>query len=108
MSERTSKARKDHRCSFCCEMITKGTRYICQRVTPWDHADNECFFTIKAHVECDSIWQQVGSEFDWQLPDGKIDWEEMLAQLKWLKSEAASKKTTLKQLVNNRNMGYGY
>ena len=72
-------ARKDHRCLLCEEIIPKGTKYGHQRITPWDHPDNECFFTYRAHTECDELWGKVGREWDWEFPDDPGLWKEMLA-----------------------------
>jgi len=57
------KARKDHVCSLCFGVIPEGIDYINERVTPWDHANNEFFFTYKAHVGCDYLWHsEIGHE----------------------------------------------
>lgn len=41
-------AKKLHRCSFCYEPIAPGSQYAHIRLTPWDHPDNECFFTVQS------------------------------------------------------------
>jgi hypothetical protein len=77
-------ARKDHTCALCFEVIPSGTQYYSQEVTPWEHHDNERFYTFKAHMECYNLWTDCGNdnidhEFTWLLPDRREDWYEQLS-----------------------------
>jgi hypothetical protein len=71
-------ARKDHRCCFCFKKIPKGTDYRRQSIRPWDHPDNERFFEAKGHHKCWAIFNMVGADWDWELPQGKCDFREMV------------------------------
>lgn len=69
--ETLTKARKDHKCTLCGGRITRGSGYVYQRVTPWDHPDNECFFDYKAHTSCNQVWaNDVGPEWDYEFNQG--------------------------------------
>lgn len=69
--ESATKARKDHKCTLCGGRIPKGSAYIYQKVTPWDHPDNEDFFAYKAHVSCNQVWaKDVGPEWDYEFSQG--------------------------------------
>jgi hypothetical protein len=74
------KAKKDHRCSLCALVIAAGDEYIYQRITPWDHAENDSFSDYKAHVDCDALWSDVGSDCDWMLPAGRQEWLESIGE----------------------------
>ena len=74
-------ARKDYRCDFCGEAIPKASEYFTQRITPWDHPDNEGFFTHRAHARCEEVWNLVGTSYDWEWDHGcESEWKEILAQ----------------------------
>jgi hypothetical protein len=75
VSER--KARKEHICTLCQKVIKAGKQYEYQRLTPWDHSENEYFFDYKAHISCDTTWHKVGCDYDWVFPAGKYEWAEM-------------------------------
>lgn len=45
-------ARKDHVCDLCPWAIPAGMEYWREDATPWDHPDNDGYFTIKAHRLC--------------------------------------------------------
>lgn len=79
-------ARKNHRCTFCRNRIYAGLRYWYEKVTPWDHPDNDGYFVMKAHVRCIKTWHVVGSECDWTFPDDTRWWTEMLA-LQWIRDK---------------------
>lgn len=55
------KARKDYTCDLCELLISKGSDYHYQRVTPWDHPANERFGDFRAHRYCYSVWVKL----DW-------------------------------------------
>lgn len=74
-------ARKDHYCSLCGEVIPAKTKYAYKRITPWDHADNETFFTYKAHELCDEVWQKIGDRYAWLFPYGcESEWKKDMAE----------------------------
>ena len=77
MSAKWTKARKAHVCDLCFEKIEKGENYHRQDIMPWDHPDNECFFTFKAHVKCYEIWLVVGADYYWDFPPNKSEWDVM-------------------------------
>lgn len=64
-------ARKDHRCSFCGLTIERGTEYHCHKGTPWEHQDNDTFFTIKAHTDCWALWVKYAQDWDYYFPIGE-------------------------------------
>lgn len=72
------KARKDHICTLCFETIRAGGEYIYQRITPWDHSENEGFFNFKAHGGCYAMWDDVAQENDGMFPSDKGEWAEMI------------------------------
>lgn len=72
------KAIKDHECILCHQVIKKGTEYRHQRITPWDHPDNEFFFDFKAHKECEKLWHKYGDDVDWMFPCDSGEWDELL------------------------------
>jgi hypothetical protein len=62
----TRVAKKAHRCEFCAEQIAPGQRYAHIRLTPWDHADNDGFFTWRTHEFCREMWDEhIGEDSDW-------------------------------------------
>jgi len=71
MKTNRPKARKHHTCSFCNLPIPAGTIYYTDRITPWDHPDNEHYFTIKAHPHCWDFWRsEYGETQEWIFPGG--------------------------------------
>lgn len=56
MGEQLRVARKQHWCTLCGQSIEVGEHYIYQRITPWDHPDNDGFFSYRAHEECNRFW----------------------------------------------------
>lgn len=61
------KARKDHICTLCALKIESGTEYVYQRITPWDHPENESYGDYKAHPECDKFWSsEYGRKVDYE------------------------------------------
>ena len=77
------KARKQHTCDLCRKKIKKGEVYHRQNITPWDHPDNECFSTVKAHLECWDKWLEVGHESGWLFPEDEYEWNEIVNGRKW-------------------------
>lgn len=63
------KARKDYKCTLCGLKIPRGEDYFYQRITPWDHPDNEIFSDFRAHKECEKLWQEIGESWDYLFPD---------------------------------------
>lgn len=51
----TRKARKQHCCTVCQEIIDKGSEYIYLSITPWDHHNNDGFAVIKMHLDCNEF-----------------------------------------------------
>lgn len=82
-------ARKHHRCQLCFEPIGPGTRYIYQRLTPWDHPDNEGFSTFRAHQECYRIWATVLCD---RMPGDKQDWLDLLEDYSAIQESRAQEK----------------
>ncbi len=62
-------ARKEHFCTFCELPIFRFTQYHWERITPWDHADNETFSTMRAHLWCIKRWDRVGDLYEWNFPN---------------------------------------
>jgi hypothetical protein len=78
-AERT--ARKRHKCTLCGEPITPGSTYIFERITPWDHSDNDSYFSYKAHHICNEVWLEVCDDYDCIFPDNAEEWkQELIAQ----------------------------
>lgn len=75
----TPVARVAHRCCLCQRWIAIGEQYIYCRYTPWDHSENDDFFTYKAHVHCDTVFSQVGEEWNWEFPPADV-FRELLKQ----------------------------
>lgn len=92
MNGKTVKARREHQCELCKLPIKKGESYYKERITPWDHPDNEGYFTFKAHDKCSDVWFAIGDDYDWRYPDDGGYWlETMEAYLKekaFLKNKA--------------------
>lgn len=62
------KARKEHRCTLCGAKIRKGELHVYQRLTPWDHEANDNFFDYRVHGWCNTAWDRIGPDWDWELP----------------------------------------
>jgi len=65
---KTRKARKDHTCTFCGELIPKGSEYQDVTITPWCHIENESFGRWRTHNECMDFWNDGygdGGDFIW-------------------------------------------
>ena len=52
LGESTPKARKDHRCYWCGQLIKKGTRYH-----HWAGVSYGEFYDTKVHLECGEAWR---------------------------------------------------
>lgn len=59
MSPVTRTARCEHHCDLCGRSIPVGHRYVHERLTPWDHPDNEGFYAFRAHVRCRDAWSAM-------------------------------------------------
>jgi hypothetical protein len=57
-------SRKDHKCTLCRGIITKGMDYYFERFTPWDCPENDVFWVLKAHRECNTSFRHWLSEGD--------------------------------------------
>ena len=67
-------ARKDHRCDWCVETITAGTKH-----EAWTFSDGNKLRTIRAHNECAVVWAEDPDQFgegDCQLGMSRMDSEE--------------------------------
>lgn len=64
----TRKARKEHICTLCNFPIRMGERYEFRRITPWDHPDNDGFFSYHAHCQCDHAWNNIAPDWDYLFP----------------------------------------
>lgn len=73
---RQRRAQKSHQCTFCGEMIEPGDNYKSARMTPWDHAVNDRFFTWRAHPFCLEVWNEVA-------PDWDYEWAEDTSEFEW-------------------------
>lgn len=73
-----TKARKEHRCCLCFEIIPLNSDYVSRRITPWD-SGGDVFWTYRAHPECDKIWQTIGGEFEWLCQPDAAEWRDMQA-----------------------------
>ena len=65
------KARKEHKCDLCRRTIPVGTKYV-----RFSGKDNEDFFDVKLHTECDKIVNEYcrdECESEWDMW-GVIDW----------------------------------
>lgn len=74
MNTETRKARKEHTCVLCYTPILPSTKYLYQRITPWDHPMNEHFFDYKVHKECHKQWKICGSYHENMLPESFSMW----------------------------------
>jgi len=66
------RARKTHRCELCERPIRKGRLHVYERITPWDHWENDHYFTYRAHLSCDRAWHAFGEDWDWYLPGDPV------------------------------------
>lgn len=67
-------ARVPHVCTHCAGIIEAGIRYAHDRMTPWDHPPSEGFFSYRAHLRCDRLWNDVGCDNGWELFEDPDDW----------------------------------
>ena len=89
MSAKLRVARKPHYCTLCGELISAGEHYVYQRITPWDHPDNDGFFSYRAHEECDRFWHaEYADSTERELPVGTEDEFREYMQL-WQQEEYA-------------------
>ena len=72
-----TKARKEHKCCLCKELIAKGSEYVRTDVTPWN-SHGEVFWTYKAHTDCDRTYSKVAHLCDYQVPYDANDWREIV------------------------------
>ena len=63
------RARKDHTCTLCGRVIRRGRRYVYEKITPWDHPDNDGYFTVKIHLGCNRAWYALADDWDYEIPD---------------------------------------
>lgn len=92
MSRRWRVARKPHRCTHCNRTIRVGESYAFKRITPWDHPDNEAFFTYRAHERCEAYWNEIGYEYEWQFRDDPEEFRRECWQYHVLKHRAERKR----------------
>lgn len=79
-------ARKDHRCTLCHALIFAGCRYWSERLTPWDHPDNDGYAKFKAHQRCLALWGSgYGAVHDYEFIDDHRAWIEGLWDLRQCK-----------------------
>jgi len=71
-------ARVEHLCTHCNLPIPVGVKYWCERVTPWDHPENERYFSYKAHAKCRELWNEIGGDYDWEFFDDHHEWRQAL------------------------------
>jgi len=67
------RARKEHKCDFCHKIIWSGSDYHLHKGTPWDHPDNDSFFTLKVHKDCWDLWIEHQQDWDQLFPLGEPD-----------------------------------
>ena len=78
------KARKEYKCSFCGEVIAKGSHYECITMRPWDHPDNDGYGQWRLHKDCIDFWNDgYGAAGDFMEPDDCAEFKESLD--KWKK-----------------------
>lgn len=69
MDGRWRRAVKTHRCSLCWRLIAPteltGERYWDERLTPWDHPDNDGYGQFKAHGLCLSALYAIEADDSW-------------------------------------------
>ncbi len=92
-------ARKQHKCDLCRREIVQGEDYFRQEVKPWDHEDNDCFFSFKAHRECEEVYSdQYREDHEGYIPCGPNEdmgygsFNDYLSDYRirqWLKNNAA-------------------
>jgi hypothetical protein len=87
------RARKDYRCSFCDRRIHSGHRYWFERITPWDHYDNESYSVLRAHHRCIRHWNRVGDVYDWYFPIDPWEWRRDMVE-SWLMRKRSHQMTT--------------
>ena len=46
------KSRKEYRCTYCEETISKETAYLRVTITPWSHYENDSFDLWRIHEDC--------------------------------------------------------
>lgn len=63
------KGRKTHRCTLCDLPILAGELSWSERLTPWDHPDNDSYGQFRAHQLCEEIWREMCQEYDGTFPD---------------------------------------
>jgi hypothetical protein len=77
----TRTARKNHICSFCGNIIPANSYYKFVRLTPWDHPDNEIFFSWKVHPFCLEVWNNIGPVWGYEWCD---DYGEFIRVAKYI------------------------
>lgn len=78
MNGKLVKARKNHRCQLCEEIIENGSKYWRERLTPWDHSVNETYSTFKSHGLCYDVWCDIGDDCDWEFPNDSAWFKEQI------------------------------
>ena len=67
-------------CTHCERQIEVGEAYYWTRITPWDHVENDGFFTVREHVECARFWDDsAGDLSDNMLWGEPVEWIEEMA-----------------------------
>lgn len=101
LENKTKKARKQHRCCLCGELINVGEEYNNQTLF---YADDGDFVNMKSHKECLKYAEEIGDIdevaedlFDYQLEqdcitynikvDSKLDAVKLILQKKKIKNE---------------------
>lgn len=80
MNGRLVVARREHGCMLCPWPILQGQRYWSEKITPWDHPDNESYSAFKAHPLCHDWWLAGhGWSHDGEFYDGQ--WVEEIRPL---------------------------
>lgn len=57
------KGQKRYRCCLCGRLIPKGMRHVYERLTPWDHPDNDSYGDWRVHRLCDRAAQRMWSAY---------------------------------------------
>src|SRR5664279_5061360 len=87
------RARKFYRCEFCRRLIFKGSRYWYERITPWDHPDNESYSTLRLHKRCMEAWgSSACGDCDDEWPDDTHWWRREVLPEWWLERNAKARR----------------
>ena len=61
MAQKLTKARKEHKCTYCGDIISVNELYVSVKIPPWHTNKNTTFVNWKIHPEC----KEFGDKYYW-------------------------------------------